>query len=215
MTSTITSKTDHSRLAYVDQFLRSKGVITTGVHGSEGAQTHRQGPSIAQIAEWAEFGLGQPQRSWLRAWFDENKSQIESMLQRQLAQAFKESQSFEWAAERFALWVQASIQRRIRNQIAPPNAASTIRKKKSSVPLIDTGLFRSAIVSCLNGSAVAAPVAAVRGAAAKKTRKPAAKPAAGRRQAKAPKQQTTKNRLRIASAETRARVAASIRKGSK
>lgn len=153
MTNTVTSKTDHSRLAQIERFLASKGTITTGVHSAEGSGDHA-GPSVAQIAEWAEFGLGQPQRSWLRAWFDENKTQIEATMARQFQLAMTEEQTFEWAAERLALWLQASIQRRIRNRVSPPNAPSTIKRKKSSVPLIDTGLLRASIMSYFEGSAI-------------------------------------------------------------
>ena len=138
------------------EFFTSRSEWTTGVHGAEGSETYPDGPTIAEIAEAAEFGLGQPMRSWLRAWFDETKSQLESLMLSQYELAATQGQSTDWAAERVALWAQASIQRRIRNGISPPNAQETIDKKGSSVPLIDTGLFRSAIVSYFKGKQVTA-----------------------------------------------------------
>jgi hypothetical protein len=158
MASTVTSRTDTARVERTLRFLEARGVITTGVHGDEGEQLHdAEGVSIADVASFAEFGLGQPQRSWLRAWFDENSERIESQLARQIALAMKEGKDFEWAMQRVALWMQGDIQRRIRNRIAPPNAPSTIARKGSSTPLIDTGVFRSAILSYFEGKPIGGP----------------------------------------------------------
>ena len=142
------------RMGEVLAFLKSKGQVTTGVHGQEGGSGYDGDVTVSDIASAAEFGLGQPQRSWLRAWFDENRSQIESQLSTQLRLALSEGHDFEWGAERFALWMQADIQRRIRNGIAPENHPMTIAKKGSSTPLIDTGLFRSSVVSYFKGARV-------------------------------------------------------------
>ena len=146
-------KTD-PRYDKIVQFLQSGGTITTGVHGTEGSETYEDGPSIAEIASAAEFGLGQPQRSWLREWFDANRSEIESQLGKQLRAAMRQGKSFDWAAERVALWLQADIQKRITRGISPENAEITVLNKGSSTPLIDSGLFRSAIVSYFKGSKV-------------------------------------------------------------
>ena len=151
---TIESRTS-PRLDQVLEFLRSKGTITTGVHASEGGSPYDDGATtVADIASAAEFGLAQPQRSWLRAWFDENKSEIESQLATQLRLAMSEGKPFEWAAERVALWMQADIQRRISRGIAPENHPETIARKGSSRPLVDTGLFRSSILSYFEGKAL-------------------------------------------------------------
>ncbi len=139
----------------VMKFLSSKGQITTGVHANEGGSPYEDGETtVADIASAAEFGLGQPQRSWLRAWFDENLSEIESTLATQLRLALQEGQTFEWAAERTALWMQADIQKRITTGLPPANHPETIARKGSSTPLIDTGLFRSSIVSYFEGRRV-------------------------------------------------------------
>lgn len=152
MTSEVKSRTS-PRYSQVVDFLKSKGEITTGVHASEGEAPDGE-VTVAEIANAAEFGLGQPQRSWLRAWFDENRSEIEAMLAKQLRIALAENKGFDWAANRVALWLQADIQKRIRNGIAPENHPLTIEKKGSSTPLIDTGIFRSSVVSYFKGQRV-------------------------------------------------------------
>src|SRR5688572_19838725 len=110
MPNTVTSHADTGRIERTLRFLESHGTITTGVHGEEGDQMHDEmGVSIADIASFAEFGLGQPQRSWLRAWFDENSERIEAMIAKQVALAARSGKDFEWAMQRVALWMQADI----------------------------------------------------------------------------------------------------------
>ena len=142
------------RYAEVMEFLKSSAKITTGVHAAEGVQSYEGGATVLDIAEAAEFGLGQPMRSWLRGWFDEHQAELEAQILAQFTLAYERGLPQEWAAERVALWAQASIQRRVRNGIDPPNAPETIKRKGSSTPLIDTGLFRSAIVSYVAGKRV-------------------------------------------------------------
>ncbi len=141
------SDTRSQDYAKILDLLSSAGQITVGVHKEEGARTYPDGTTISEVAEAAEYGLDQPQRSWLRAWFDENRTQLEAVLQQEMARAYERREPIEMAAERVGAWMAASMQRRIRNGIAPPNAPETIQRKKSSTPLIDTGRFRSAIMS--------------------------------------------------------------------
>ena len=137
-------------------YLTKEVQITVGVHGTEGGRTYHDGPTVAEIAEAAEFGLGQPQRSWLRAWFDEHKTQIEATIGEQFALGLVNGESQDVSAERVALWMQASIQKRIAQGISPPNHPITIQEKGSSVPLIDTGVLRSSIVAYVNRQRAAA-----------------------------------------------------------
>lgn len=51
------------------------------------------------------------------------------------------------ALGRMGLVIESEIKATITRGVAPPNAASTIRRKKSSKPLIDTGRLRASITS--------------------------------------------------------------------
>lgn len=120
--------------------------ITVGVHEKDGGAEHGEGTTIADVATWNEFGAGSiPERSFLRAWFDENQERIKEVIKRLLADVIAGKISEDVALERLGLWMQADIQKRIAQGIPPPNAASTIAAKGSSVPLVDTGQLRSAI----------------------------------------------------------------------
>lgn len=113
--------------------------------GVLGAEAYEGGITVAQVAEWAEFGLGQPQRSWLRAWVDNNRSELDRVVAAETRAIVEGRRTQAQALDRLGLWIQGQIQQRIANGIAPPNAESTIDHKGSSTPLIDTGQLRSSI----------------------------------------------------------------------
>ncbi len=134
--------------------------ITVGIHEAEGADLHanaefapdgalelpRAALSVAEVGSFHEFGTRSiPQRSFIRAWFDERQPELNELVRSQLRLAFGGRVTAEQAGERIALKAEASVKRRIRDRIAPPLAAETIRRKGSSVPLIDTGQLRAAI----------------------------------------------------------------------
>jgi len=123
------------------------GELTVGVHAPEGAQQHSDGPTVLQIAEWNEFGLGVPQRSFVRAWFDEQKGDVHLTLRDQLRGATRRGDALQTSLNRVALFAQGRMQKRIADGIEPENAPSTIARKGSSKPLIDKGILRAAITA--------------------------------------------------------------------
>ena len=124
--------------------------LTVGVHAADGDAQHdtrspRVDLSISELATIHEFGLGAPQRSFIRAWFDEQQDSIQSTLKSQVALAQAGKIPIQAALERCALAFEGAMKKRIARGIPPPNAASTIARKGSSKPLIDTGQLRNAI----------------------------------------------------------------------
>lgn len=127
--------------------------VSVGIHSKEGSLTKKvreedkgaEPLTVLDVAEWNEFGLGVPERSFIRAWFDgaqaEGKIFIRKMLLQVVAGRFTPEQAYELIGLRFV----GQMQQRIADGIEPPNAASTIAKKGSSKPLIDTGQLRSSI----------------------------------------------------------------------
>lgn len=111
--------------------------ITVGVHSEAGGEN-------VQNAERHEFGLGVPQRSFIGAYADANQQDVVARMGKAAAAGLVSGnprQNLEALALKCAGEVQASIAA----GIAPPNAPSTIAKKGSSTPLIDTGQLRSSI----------------------------------------------------------------------
>lgn len=101
--------------------------------------------SLAVIAAIHEFGLGgMPQRSFLRSAFDENKPMINKMGDHIVNSAIK-GISTETALNQLGNVVQGMVQKKIVDGPFVPNSPATIKRKKSSRPLIDTGHLRQSI----------------------------------------------------------------------
>jgi hypothetical protein len=145
--------------------------ITVGVHGEDGGDVHRGGTfandgafepgaralTVAEVAAFHEFGVppfqlrsgavhpGIPQRSFIRAWFDESQDFIRETLRSQMTQVVAGKLTAEKAMARIALAFEGSVKQRIARGIAPPLSPVTIAMKGSSKPLIDKGQLRAAV----------------------------------------------------------------------
>lgn len=123
--------------------------LKVGVFGEEASKEH-EGVSNGELATIHEFGLGVPERSFIRSWVDENQDKAASFLRQQIEVQLKNgSEDFRQAIERLGLFCVAGIQARMSEGIPPPLAASTIKAKGSSTPLINTGQLRSSVTYAL------------------------------------------------------------------
>ena len=110
-----------------------------------GAAADEDGVDIANIAMWNELGTSRsPARPFMRKSVDENKDKIKAMCARQLKR-LAQGASAEDILEKIGVFQKGLIQRKIVDGTFEPNAASTIRKKGSSRPLIDTGRMRQSV----------------------------------------------------------------------
>lgn len=133
-------------------------VVTVGIHAAEGGQAHKppkrkkpikgehaQALTIGAIAEKNEFGRGVRARSFVVAYAEAAKADIEAQ-ERNLARGVAKGKiGRKQYGELFGLFAVGGMQKRISDGIPPPNEKSTILRKGSSVPLIDTGQLRSSI----------------------------------------------------------------------
>ena len=127
--------------------------VDVGVLGVDGAKPEGDSESVtvADVARWAELGLGQPQRRWLGGFIDEHRDALLERIRIETRAIIAGERTREQALARLGLWIVGGIQQRIANGIAPENAESTIERKGSSTPLIDKGQFRSSISSRVGG----------------------------------------------------------------
>ena len=101
---------------------------------------------VAIINEFgSEDGKHPPARSFIRAWFDGARGDIQERLNKEMLGVVAGKRTKEQALDRVGLWAVGEIQKRIAAGIDPANADSTIARKGSSTPLIDTGQLRSSI----------------------------------------------------------------------
>lgn len=129
-------------------------VVKVGVQAKDKDKAVRRGKGgsirntdqpLAVIAAIHEFGLGDmPQRSFLRSAYDENLPMIDKMIQR-VANGAVFGLGTNAALNRLGNVVQGMVQRKIVDGPFVPNSPATIKRKKSSRPLIDTGHLRQSI----------------------------------------------------------------------
>lgn len=124
--------------------------VTVGVHAAEGAKAevgrdHSAAVTVLEVGFWNEFGLGVPERSFIRTWFDEAKPENLALAQQMLRRILHGSISLDDALNQMGALFAGRIQQRIAQGVPPPNAPLTIALKGSSTPLIDTGQLRQSI----------------------------------------------------------------------
>jgi hypothetical protein len=144
--------------------LSAPGAYTlVGVQGQEAGSAHRAAApmTVVDVAVTHEFGavirtrrgkeIVIPQRSFIRATIDEHAPKLQrtaaALGQGVLIGKFQTRQALELLGQQGV----GLIQQRIADGIAPPNAPSTIARKKSSKPLVDTGQLRGSITHRVEG----------------------------------------------------------------
>lgn len=130
--------------------LLAHGALSVGVLGAEAGAAHADsvGLTVGEIAEIHEFGLGTaPRRSFLADWADEKRSEIQQVVIKGGAALVrgKSITSPGQLLNQIGQWAVGSIQARMATNIPPPLAPETIKRKGSSVSLIDTGQLRSSV----------------------------------------------------------------------
>ncbi|AWK42600.1 hypothetical protein LGZ99_21770 [Photorhabdus temperata] len=80
-----------------------------------------------------------PERSFLRSTFNENKDKYANKLVKGIKSELKNDGDPQQALEKLGEMVARDVKRKIQAGIDPPLSQATIKRKKSSKPLIDTG----------------------------------------------------------------------------
>lgn len=96
--------------------------------------------NLIDVVIWMEFGTrAVPERSWIRSTHDEIKDEMREFISELVGKIHDGSMTVERALDLIALKAIAAMKDKIRKGIDPALALSTIAKKGSSTPLIDTG----------------------------------------------------------------------------
>jgi hypothetical protein len=146
--------------------------VKVGVTEDVGSQTVEGGATLAQIAEWNEFGvLGPPvsqhgngkwfipPRSFVRGFADDKREITVKTMEKLGGLVTGGKLDAETAIRRLGEYGQSGVKSYIRNGDFTPNADSTKARKNSSRPLIDNGTLRNSI----RFQVIEKPVAAVSG----------------------------------------------------
>ena len=93
-----------------------------------------------------EFGLGQEERSFVRAWFDATKGENLALAQMILRRILAGRITLEQGLEQLGLKLAGGIQQFIAdNRVVPGDSEETKERKGSSVTLIDRGQLRQSL----------------------------------------------------------------------
>ena len=102
--------------------------------------------TIVQVATFNEFGTKTaPERSFIRSTMDDKRPELVKLTKKLFNQMAAGKMSTERALKILGIKIKALIQRKITTLRQPPNKPRTIRAKKSSNPLIDTGTMRQSV----------------------------------------------------------------------
>lgn len=113
--------------------------ILIGLH-NDGSS--KEGIAVAHYGAINEFGgENVPERSFIRSTFDEQVMNINNLVVRVVRGVQDSKLSWRQAGGIIGEIFQRNIQDKIRSNVPPPNAPSTIERKGSSRTLIDTGLM--------------------------------------------------------------------------
>lgn len=121
--------------------------ITVGYQGVSGAKMHpeSEGASVAQVASYMEFGTKTiPARPFLRTALKQNKSEIKQAVRKALSDIIDQRADLDTAVSNIGEAAVEAIRTTIDNASswAAPLAASTVKAKGSSSPLIDSGTMK-------------------------------------------------------------------------
>lgn len=119
--------------------------ITIGIHKAEGKTPHGC-KTVAEIGAIHEYGSKNiPRRSFVRDTHDLKLKENLELLMRLEGDVIDGKRSQDQAVALLGEVAAKQMVSRINEGIAPRNSPATIRKKKSSKPLIDTGQLKGAI----------------------------------------------------------------------
>ena len=102
---------------------------------------YKNGKDVTEVAKKNDKGIGVPERPFMIPAGNKAANKTINITVQSIAGGMDEQQ----ALSRAGIMFKNAIQREITNLKEPPNAQSTILKKGSSNPLIDTGLMRSKV----------------------------------------------------------------------
>ena len=128
-----------------EKVLKELGMLEVRVGFQQGKATEDDGTDICDIAAWNELGTSRiPSRPFLRMSVDDNTSKINSFLSSS-KKSVVNGQSAEQVLKEIGIFQKDLIQEKITSGSFTPNAPSTIKRKGSSAPLIDTGRMRQSV----------------------------------------------------------------------
>ena len=116
------------------------------VRTSDGGTKLKEELTILEVAVFNEFGTKNiPERSFIRSTYDEKKNEWWALTKNLKSKIYKGTSDVKTSLKIIGEKIVADDQKKIRSNVPPPNKPSTVRRKKSSKTLIDTGQLLGSI----------------------------------------------------------------------
>lgn len=127
------------------KMLEELSKLQVSVGFQHGEATEDDGTDICDIAAWNELGtVNMPARPFLRKSVDENEAKIVAFMKAMKGQIL-EGADAKQILNQIGIFQKDLVQEKITNGDFEPNAPSTIKRKGSDKPLIDTGRMRQSV----------------------------------------------------------------------
>lgn len=127
------------------KMLKEIAELEVRVGFQKGEATEEDGTDICDIAMWNELGtVNMPSRPFMRQSVDDNESKIKAFMKAKKKDLIS-GKSVKSILSEIGIFQKDLIQDKIKKGDFAPNAPSTVRQKKSSRPLIDTGRMRQSV----------------------------------------------------------------------
>lgn len=109
------------------------------------ADEYGNSPTVAEVALWNEFGtIKSPARSFMRPTFENQQENWKKIFNFSLVDSIKNNNPKQ-VFNNLGLAVQGDIKKTISQVTEPALSPITIKKKRSSKPLVDSGLLLNSI----------------------------------------------------------------------
>jgi hypothetical protein len=130
--------------------------LRAGIHrvlvGVPAGPTTPDGTSLAEVAAWTEFGTSTaPERPFLRGGVREALPLCRQLAVNDLRAVAEGRMTIPMALERQGFAAEGSVKKYMAGDNFAPNAPSTIAKKGSEQPTIDSGQLRQAVTHIVEG----------------------------------------------------------------
>lgn len=112
-------------------------------------------PEVTLVAMVQEFGSEKrniPERPFIRGAFDANYTDLQAFKEAEFLQVMQGKQTADTGIRRIGEWMVNKTKAYIKAIIPPPNAPTTIARKHSTTPLIDTGQMINSIQYAVTSS---------------------------------------------------------------
>lgn len=117
----------------------TKGAPDVRVGLPVGAADYPDGTPVAMVGADNEFGINNPERSFLRSTMAENRDMYMALAKKGGARVLAGDASVDLVLSKIGQVIESDVKAKIVSIQTPPNSQATITMKGSSNPLIDTG----------------------------------------------------------------------------